>query len=100
MNKKAYQYQLRLTGLSKPNGDAMNEEPIEIAVANHDDIFGIINRTKSKNLFNQPNEAVEFAIGLKLFTEVMLRNKANPLFEDFAPAVGAFMQKLKNPPLT
>lgn len=37
-----------------------------------------------------------FAVGLKLFSEVLLQNRKNPLFEDIAPAFRDFMKKLKN----
>ncbi|MEN8764598.1 DUF3861 family protein, partial [Wenyingzhuangia sp.] len=42
-------------------------------------------------------QSVEFAIGLKLFSEVMLKNKDNPLFEEFRPAFSALMKKIKSP---
>jgi hypothetical protein len=34
-------------------------------------------------------------LGLKLFSEVIIRNRHNPLFEDFAPSFKEFMKKLK-----
>lgn len=34
-------------------------------------------------------------LGLKLFSEVMLKNRKDPLFEEITPAFGAFMKKLK-----
>jgi len=95
MNKKAYQYKLTLEGLNTPNNNTEADARLEFSFANHDDIFGIIARTKDKVLLEEPNDAIEFAVGLKLFTEVMLRNRGNALFEEFAPAVGAFMKKLK-----
>lgn len=42
------------------------------------------------------NTSTAFAIGLKLFSEVMLENKDHPLFEDFKPAFVQFMKKLKS----
>ena len=68
---------------------------LTIEVENHDDFFQIIEMAKLKNIFPDEKQATEFALGLKLFTEVILRNKENPLFEDLKPAIDAFMQKLK-----
>ncbi|MNL53855.1 hypothetical protein D3C87_1771360 [compost metagenome] len=50
----------------------------------------------SKQIFDNKETATEFALGLKLFTEVMLKNKENPLFEDLRPAILEFMKKLKS----
>ncbi len=52
---------------------------------------------KKRNRFKTEQQSVEFAIGLKLFSEVMLKNKDNPLFEEFRPAFGALMKKIKSP---
>ena len=50
---------------------------------------------QERNLFNNENKSAEFAIGLKMFSEVMLRNKDNAMFEEFLPEFKKFMQKLK-----
>lgn len=63
---------------------------------NHDDVFDIIDKIQSKNIFGNKNHDVEFALGLKLFSEVMLRHRDNLLFEELRPAFGQFMKKLKN----
>lgn len=49
-------------------------------------------------MFETDNQAVEFAIGLKMFSEVMLKNRNHELFTDFRPAFGEFMKKLKSQP--
>lgn len=48
------------------------------------------------DLLHRHNTAQELALGLKLFTEVMLKNKQHPLFEDLRPAIMEFMKKLKS----
>ncbi len=67
---------------------------------NHDEIFFIMERIQNKNLFQNKQQAAEFAIGLKMFSEVMLKNRSLPLFEEFAPAFRNFMKKLKETPVT
>lgn len=100
MEKKAHQYKLKLEYLNDSKGETMNVDPIELIFENHDNVFSIIEKMKNKDLFNDQQQATEFAIGLKLFSEVMLKNRKNPLFEELAPAFGEFMKKLKAIPAT
>jgi len=95
MEKRAHQYKLKLEYLKDSKGETISAEPVELIFENHDDIFSIIERQKNKDLFGDKQQATEFAIGLKLFSEVMLKNRKDPLFEELAPAFGAFMKKLK-----
>ncbi|GLU52245.1 DUF3861 domain-containing protein [Dyadobacter frigoris] len=96
MEKRTNKYRLNLQYLSSTKEDAILPEPIEIDFENHDNIFAIIETLKEKNLFSEESQATEFAIGLKLFSEVMIKNKNTPLFEEFFPAFGTFMKKLKS----
>ncbi|UOQ74525.1 DUF3861 domain-containing protein [Hymenobacter cellulosilyticus] len=95
MNKRAYSYRLRLEQVAGIQPDSPQPKPIELTFGNHDDIFQIIERLQQRDLFQEPEQSTEFAIGLKLFSEVMLKNRQHPLFEEFAPAFREFMQRLK-----
>jgi hypothetical protein len=70
-------------------------EPLRFEAGNHDDILAIAGRMRSRGEF-PPDTANALAVGLKLFSEVMLENRGHPLFVDFAPHFRAFMQHLKN----
>ena len=96
MIKKANTYKLRLELLELLRPDDKIYSPIELEFGNHDNIFNIIERMKKRNRFKTEQDSVEFAIGLKLFSEVMLKNKGNSLFEDFRPAFGELMKKIKS----
>lgn len=98
MEKIAHQYKLTLEYLQNRKGETVEHEPLELTFENHDDIFSIIERQKAKDLFGDAQQATEFAIGLKLFSEVMIKHRKDPLFEELAPAFGAFMKKLKAMP--
>lgn len=63
---------------------------------NHDNILSFIERTKDSDRFENKAENTKFVAGLQLFSDVLLRNRNNPLFEDFAPALSAFMKKVKS----
>jgi len=95
MEKKSYQYRLTLEALKNPQGEAINKAPLELVFHNHDDLFKIIEIVKSKDIFKDSGESVEFSLGLKLLSEVILHNRDLPIFEELAPAIGLFMKKLK-----
>lgn len=69
---------------------------IAFSFENHDNIFEIIDKIEAKNLFNSKYHDIEFAVGLKLFSEVLLRHNKHPLFEELKPAFAQFMKKLKS----
>ena len=98
MEKRANKYRLTLELISTTNGETGLHEPLQLEFDNHDKIFSIINRIQSKNIFKSKEQATEFAIGLKMFGEVMLKNRNLPLFEEFRPAFGNFMKRLKETP--
>lgn len=76
-------------------GAETESSSIEFDFENHDDIFKVIALLKERKRFSDDQQATEFAVGLKLFSEVMLRNRDSELFKDFVPAFGAFIKKLK-----
>ena len=96
MNKKSNKYKLKLELLELVRPDEKVYEPLEVEFDNHDNIFAIIEKMKNRDRFKTKQQSIEFAIGLKLFSEVMLKNKENPLFEEFRPAFGALMKKIKS----
>ena len=98
MEKRSNKYRLTLELLATAKGETGLHEPLQLAFDNHDEVFSIIKRIQDKNVFQSKGQAAEFAIGLKLFSEVMLKNKSLPLFEAFRPAFGDFMKKLKEIP--
>lgn len=95
MEKRNNKYHLQLKEISLKDGSAGDKE-LDFDFENHDDLFKIFEVIKSKNIFEDENTAHEFALGLKLFTEVMLKKKQHPLFEDLRPAIMEFMKKLKS----
>lgn len=95
MEKRAHQYNLTLEYVQDNKGETVDCDPIQLEFTNHDDIFSIVSTLKERNFFENDSQSTEFAIGLKLFTEVMLKNRKHPLFEAFSPAVGEFMKHLK-----
>lgn len=95
MEKRNNKYQLDLKELMLKDG-TQGEKSLSFDFDNHDNLFTIFESIQSKKIFEDQNTALEFALGLKLFTEVMLKNKQHPLFEELRPAIMEFMKKLKS----
>ncbi|KQO20641.1 hypothetical protein ASF10_16330 [Flavobacterium sp. Leaf82] len=96
MEKRSNKYYLTLSLKEYANGETEPAKELGIQFDNHDEIFSIIDRIKDKNIFEDPNEATQFALGLKLFSEVKLKNRKNPLFEELNEVFPIFMKKLKS----
>jgi|SRR5690554_1350657 hypothetical protein len=91
---KQHKYRITLEHLSNPKGEVLGYSPLQFEVGNHDDIFKIVELMRSRGDLKE-NDATAFALGLKLFSEVMLENKQNPLFASFKNDFGKFMKELK-----
>ncbi|GAA4492704.1 DUF3861 domain-containing protein [Hymenobacter ginsengisoli] len=95
MAKRANRYRVTVELLTLASGLAATASPLQLEVDNHDEILGIVRRLQEKNPFNDPQQAAALAVGLKLFSEVMLQNRRHPVFEELLPAFWVFMEKLK-----
>jgi hypothetical protein len=96
---KQHRYRITVEHLALPDGSApTHTEPLEFEVGNHDDLLGIVTRSKQRGDL-PPGDATAFAVGFKLFSEVMLQHRGLPLFAEFAPHFKVFMQTLKRRPI-
>ena len=95
MEKRNNKYQIDLKELSLKDGSE-GVKGLSFDFENHDDLFEIFDLIKAKNLFEDEKTALEFSLGLKLFTEVLITQKSHPLFEELRPAISEFMKKLKS----
>lgn len=95
MNKKNNTYKIHLQEVTLKDG-TQGTRSIEFDFDNHDNILDILELVKDRNLFQSKNEDIEFVVGLKLFGEVLLKNRNHPLFTELAPQFAAFMKKLKS----
>lgn len=93
---KKHQYRITVEHLTNKDGQPVQPPAtLQFEVGNHDDIFGVVERVRQRSDFS-PSSSTAFAVGLKLFSEVMLENKNNPLFSEFIPHFGRFMSCLKS----
>lgn len=95
---KQHRYRVTLEHLADADG-ASHRPPLRFEVENHDEIIAIVARLRSRGDFSQ-DAAAALGVGLKLFSEVMLHEKSNPLFASFRPHFVQFMKQLKQGPTT
>ncbi len=96
MEKKVNKYHLTLKLLQDAGALIEPGKELMLEFDNHDEIFSIIERIKAKAIFENNDHSTEFAIGLNMFSEVMLKNRNLPLFEELRPAFQSFMKRLKS----
>ena len=92
---KQHLYKITVEHLRDANGEpVVDAAPLVFEARNHDDIQAVVEKVSAKQHFDEQT-SVAFAVGLKLFSEVMLENRKSALFAEFAPHFGEFMKKLK-----
>lgn len=98
MASAGYTYQVSLNLLRGRDG-APPPAPTTLSFehVNHDDLFAIVARMRESTGL-APDAAAEAAIGLKLLSAVMIREKRNPLFNPLRDGVREFILKLKGLP--
>lgn len=96
MEKKTKKYHLTLAYKGDIDEEASGQKYLELDFENHDEVFGIIDKIKLLDPFSSEQQSIEFAIGLKMFSEIMIKNRKHPLFEELYPAFGNFMKQLKS----
>lgn len=92
--KKGHRYRVTVEHLATPNGEGETHAPLSFETLNHDDILAIADRSVAGGLYAR-DESLALAIGLKLFTEVMLGHREDPLFAELQPAMRAFIGRFK-----
>lgn len=89
-----HQFRITVEHLADQHGNPATEAPLTFTAGNHDNILAIVERIQERSQFS-PESAAAFAVGLKLFSEVMLEHRQDPLFSEFQPHFKEFMQRLK-----
>jgi hypothetical protein len=92
---KEHRYRITLEHLATASEGQEQHAPLVFEAGNHDDIFAIVGKVRGNGQFDADASA-QLALGLKLFSEVMLKNRKHPLFEEIQPALREFIGKLKS----
>lgn len=95
---KQHRYRITVDYLADKDGTPpATPTSLQFETGNHDELLGIVERIRQRGDFDA-DTAASFALGLKLFGEVMLTHRDHPLFEEMGPQFGAFIKKLKSRP--
>lgn len=79
MAAREHRYRITLEHLATPREDMERHAPLVFEDCNHDDIFRIVELQRRGGRFASEDEAAAFALGLKLLSEAVLRNRQYPL---------------------
>ncbi|MFA1239707.1 DUF3861 domain-containing protein [Serratia odorifera] len=94
-----HRFRITVEALTDRQGKPVEKTPLVFEVENHDDILGIVERIQPRQDLNFGEEkSAAFAVGLKLFSEVMIENRKHPLFLPLRDAFKDFMIGLKKGP--
>lgn len=93
----SYRYRVTVEKLSDARGEPVHGQSLSFYTANHDDILAIVERLQSK-LPLEAGLAASLGVGLKLFSEVTLIRRNDPMFANIRPAMSEFIQQLKKHP--
>lgn len=96
---KMHRYRIRIEEVEHPQADgdgtsASSNATLNFEVVQHDDLFAIVARVRTATAFPH-SDATALAVGLKLFSGVMLPYRKDPLFADIQPALRTFIGNLK-----
>jgi len=95
----SYRYRVTVEKLSDARGEPVHGQSLSFYAANHDDILAIVERLQAK-LPLDAGTAASLGVGLKLFSEVTLMRRNDPIFAQIRPALSEFIQQLKREPET
>jgi hypothetical protein len=90
----SYRYKITVEALTGAKGEPVEGQTLSFEAANHDDLLGIVDRMRARLPFDSDTVA-SLGIGLKLFSEVALVQRNDPMFETIRPALGEFVRGLK-----
>ena len=91
---KQHRYRIKVEHLATARPGGPLHDPLQFETGNHDEILGIVDRMRENSGFDA-DTAASLGIGLKLFSEVMLMHRDDPLFAGIAGPLREFIGVLK-----
>ena len=95
-------YRVTVEALTEAKGQLVDGRSLSCEVANHEDLIGIVERVRTKDLglsrSLDEDESAAMIIGMKLFSEVALVHRKESSFAEIREALGQFVRELKTKP--
>ncbi len=95
MATREHRYRITLEHIATPRDDMALHPPLTFEDGNHDDVFRIVGLQRRSGRFGSDDEAAAFALGLKLLSEAVLRNRDDALLQQLKAPIGDFIRQLK-----
>ena len=96
MASRGHSFQITVAPLIGKSGEHPGSTtPLTFMHTNHDDIIALVEKVR-KSTGLDPDAGAATAVGLKLLSEIMLREKDNALFDPLRSGVREFIQGLKS----
>jgi len=92
--RKQHRFLVTVEHIGTPEAASNPPRTLQFEAESHDDILAMVPRAMQRTGFDVQTGAA-FAVGLKLFGEVMLNHRDTPLFAGLAPHFADFMRQLK-----
>jgi hypothetical protein len=90
----SYRYKITVEALTGAKGEPVEGRSLCFEAANHDDILRIVDRLRARLPFDE-NTIASLGVGLKLFSEVTLAQRNDPMFAMIQLALNEFVRGLK-----
>jgi len=74
---------------------ALASPAVQFEAVNHDDLIAIIQAVQAKGLL-ESDKSASLALGLKLWSEVVLEQRQNPMFAPLLGPMHEFIQRLES----
>ena len=94
----SYRYKVTVEQVADEKGQAVDGRSLMFESACHDDLLGLVERVREKRVVANANASAAMIVGLKLFGEIALAERKNPMFAEVHAALGSFIQALKATP--
>ena len=94
----SYRYRVTVEQVADGKGQPVDGRSLVFDVACHDELPGLVERVREKRIMANASASAAMMVGLKLFGEIALAERKNPMFAEVHAALGDFIRALKAVP--
>ena len=89
-----YRYRITVEALTGAKGEPVEGRTLTFDASNHDDIVGIAEKMRTRLPFDAHTTAA-LGVGLKVFSEVALMHRHDPVVASLRPVLNEFAREVK-----
>lgn len=91
----SYRYRVTVEQVADATGQPVDGRSLVFEAGCHDEMLAIVDRVRERRVLPNANAAAAMAVGLKLFGEVVIAERKDPMFAEMHTALGNFIRCLK-----